>query len=165
MDEIIVKDTTLITSKTDLKGYITYANDDFVFYSGYSIRELIHKNHNIIRHPDMPKAAFKVLWDYIQDDKEFFAFVKNKRKNGGFYWVFTNITPSHNEKGEIIGYYSVRRAPNRKYLGLMSDVYKKVKDYEEKHGLEAGVKELEDIIKGYNMSYNELIFRLQRNEI
>lgn len=165
MKEIIVEDDTLITSKTDLKGFITYANDYFVKYSGYTMRELIYKNHNIIRHPHMPKCAFKVLWDTVQSGKEFFAFVKNRCKDGDYYWVFANITPSYNNQNQIIGYYSVRRKPIRKYLPLMEDLYKKLCEIEKKDGIDAGLEELLRVVNSYNVGYNELIFKLQNDEL
>lgn len=86
--EKILEPNTLITSKTDLKGNIIYANDDFLKYAGYKMNEILYKPHNIVRHPDMPKTVFKCLWDYIQDGKEIFAFVKNKTKQNDYYWVF-----------------------------------------------------------------------------
>ena len=83
--EIKLKDDTLITSKTDLKGIVTYCNKDFLTYSGFSEREILGKPHNIVRHNHMPKAVFKFLWQEIAKGDEFFAFVKNKSKNGGFF--------------------------------------------------------------------------------
>ncbi|WP_297195113.1 PAS domain-containing protein [uncultured Campylobacter sp.] len=160
MKEIVLKDDALITSKTDLKGFITYANDDFARYSGYSLKECLYKNHNIVRHKDMPKTVFKCLWDYIQEGKEIFAFVKNLAKNGDFYWVFANVTPSFNDKNEIINYYSVRRKPNSKAISTVEDLYS-ILLKEEKNGLESGVNKLLEVVNSYNMSYNQLMMHLQ----
>lgn len=166
MQEIIVDKDTLITSKTDLKGFITYANDDFVKYSGYSMKELLHKNHNIIRHPDMPRVAFKILWDYMHAGREYFGFVKNRNKTGAFYWVFANITPSYDESGNVIGYYSVRRSPNRKVLELMSSLYKTLREIESKSGMQEALKAVDGVVAQYKMSsYNELVFRLQEDSL
>lgn len=107
MEEIILEKDALITSKTDLKGNIIYANNDFLKYAGYEVSELLLKPHNIVRHEDMPRTVFKCLWDYIQNGKEIFAFVKNKAKDGRYYWVFANVTASFDEQGNIINYYSV----------------------------------------------------------
>ena len=161
MKEIILDNKALITSKTDLKGDIIYANKDFLQYAGYKVDELLHKPHSIVRHEDMPRTVFKCLWDYIQQGKEIFAFVKNKAKNGDFYWVFANVTASFDENGKIINYYSVRRAPNRKVLPTIEGVYKILMQEEKKGGINAGVKALMNIVSSYNMSYNELIFNLQ----
>lgn len=160
--EKILEPDTLITSKTDLKGDIIYANDDFLKYAGYKMEEILYKPHNIVRHPDMPKTVFKCLWDYIQDGKEIFAFVKNKTKQNDYYWVFTNVTASFDEQGNIINYYSVRRKPKREAISTIEQVYKILLEIEEKDGIKAGVDELVKIINSYGMSYNQLILELQR---
>ncbi|RRS32941.1 MAG: aerotaxis receptor Aer [Epsilonproteobacteria bacterium (ex Lamellibrachia satsuma)] len=98
----------VIVSSTDLKGIITYANRKFCEISAYTKDELTGKNHNIVRHPDMPKAAFQELWDTIQSGKEWTGIVKNLRKDGKYYWVYSHITPIE-EHGEIMGYTAARR--------------------------------------------------------
>ena len=98
-----------IVSKTDLKGIITYANTPFCKLSGYSKEELIGKPHSIVRHPDMPKAAFKDMWDTIQQGKRWRGFVKNLRKDGKYYWVEAVIQPIFDEDENIIGYISARK--------------------------------------------------------
>ncbi|MCW1360533.1 PAS domain-containing protein, partial [Campylobacter jejuni] len=128
---------------------------------GYSMKEVLYKPHNIVRHPDMPKAVFKLLWEYIKNKNEIFAFVKNKTKSGDYYWVFANITVSLNEKGEAINCYSVRRAPNKDALKTISELYKNLVECEQKDGLQASYKKLQDFIASYNISYNQLIFELQ----
>ena len=100
--EICLEDDTLITSKTDVNGYITYCNTDFIKYSKMSEKELLGRPHNIIRHPHMPKIAFKALWDTIKNGKEFFAFVCNLNKEKETYWVFANVTPSLDNNGNRI---------------------------------------------------------------
>ncbi|EAI9865877.1 PAS domain-containing protein [Campylobacter coli] len=163
MEEIFLAKDALITSKTDLKGNIIYANNDFLKYAGYSVGELLSKPHNIVRHEDMPRTVFKCLWDYVQNGKEIFAFVKNKSKDGNFYWVFANVSASFDANGDIINYYSVRRAPNRKSLSIIEEVYKILLEKEQKSGINAGVSALMDIVSSYKMTYNELIFNLQEN--
>ena len=110
--EYFVKEEDFIVSKTDVKGKITYCNQPFLKIVGATQEQLLHKPHNIIRHPDMPRIVFKLLWEHIKAKQEIFAFVKNKSFDGGFYWVFANVTASLGANGEIIGYYSVRRKPN-----------------------------------------------------
>ena len=101
----------IIVTKTDRKGLITYANDVFQRVSGYSEEELIGQQHNIIRHPDMPRCVFKLLWDTIEGGKEIFAYVVNLSKNGNHYWVLAHVTPTFDAGGRIIGYHSNRRKP------------------------------------------------------
>ncbi len=162
MEEIVLSSNALITSKTDLKGNIIYANNDFLKYAGYKVEELLYKPHNIVRHEDMPKTVFKCLWDYIQRGEEIFAFVKNKAKDGRFYWVFANVSASFDAKGNIINYYSVRRAPNRKAIPTIEEVYKVLLEKEKKGGIKLGIETLNEIVNSYKTSYNQLIFNLQK---
>ncbi|MBK1964372.1 energy taxis response protein CetC [Campylobacter novaezeelandiae] len=163
MKEIFLTKDALITSKTDLKGNIIYANDDFSKYAGYEAKEFLGKPHNIVRHQDMPKTVFKCLWDTIQKGEEIFAFVKNKSKNGDYYWVFANVTPSFDSNGKIINYYSVRRAPNRKALPIIESVYNTILEKEKQGGIKAGLEALIEIVSSYNVTYNQLVFDLQEN--
>ena len=101
-------DKNVIFSKTDLKGKITHVSEAFCKISGYKAEELIGKPHNIVRHPDMPQEVFKDLWSTIKSGSKWSGEVKNRKKYGGFYWVFSDIEPEYNHKGELIGYYAVR---------------------------------------------------------
>lgn len=150
-----------IVSKTDLRGKITYCNKIFMRLAKYSEEELIGAPHSIIRHPDMPKIVFKLLWDRVQKKEEIFAFVKNLSRDGGYYWVFANITASLDVNGNIISYYSVRRKPNDEALKVISEVYKTMLGLEKSGGMEASGKYLNDLLKEKNMSYDELISTLQ----
>lgn len=161
--ELILETDTLITSKTDLRGRIIYCNKDFMRYAGLMEHELINQPHNIIRHPDMPKAVFKLLWNYVKNGKEIFAFVKNKSKNNRFYWVFANITPSFDIENNIISYYSVRRKPNPKAIETISKIYAQMQEAEQIEGANAGIRILEDLSKKFNKTYNEIIFDLQKD--
>ncbi len=114
--ERVMRAEDFIVSKTDLTGRITYGNRIFMEYSGYSERELIGTQHNIIRHPDMPRAVFQLLWDTLAKEQEIFAYVKNMSKDGGFYWVFANVTPSYDQNGNVVGYYSVVDAGGKALL-------------------------------------------------
>ena len=107
-EEFLFKDGVIVSS-TDLKGIITYANRTFCDISGYTKKELTGKNHNIVRHPDMPKAAFKDMWDTIKAGNEWTGVVKNLRKDGRYYWVYTHVAPIKDDQGTIIGYTAVRR--------------------------------------------------------
>ena len=162
MQEIKLRDDTLITSKTNLKGDISYANHDFLKYAGYDhIKDVLNKPHNIVRHKDMPKTVFKYLWEYMKNGDEIFAFVKNLAKNSDFYWVFANVTPSKDANGNVIGYYSVRRRPNEKALAIIKELYAKLLELEQKEGVNKACEMLDEYCKGQGKTYNELIFSLQ----
>ena len=168
-NELLLQDNSLITTKTDLKGIITYANHDFIQFSGYDEEELIGANHNIVRHPAMPRIIFKVLWDTIKSGKEINAFVINKNKQNYDYWVYANVTPSFDNNGNIIGYYSVRRKPNRKAIPFISDVYalllKAEKDAKARGDSEmkASASLLEKTLNGLNMDHRIFFITLQKN--
>jgi len=105
--EKIFSNTKLLVSKTDEKGLILFANDDFCEVAGYSIEELIHKPHNIIRHPDMPSWAFEELWETIKKGEPWSGFVKNKTKDNEYYWVFARVFRTYTSDN-IIEYVSIR---------------------------------------------------------
>lgn len=151
-----------IVSKTDTKGKITYCNQIFMNLAEYSEEELLGKPHSIIRHEKMPKAVFKLLWQRIQNKEEIFAFVVNKTKSGNYYWVFANVTASVDERGNIIGYYSVRRQANPDAIKVIEGVYKKMLEVEQKSGVEASTKVLMNLLKEKGVSYDELIISLQK---
>ena len=151
-----------LVSKTDTKGKITYCNIPFAQIVGAKGNELIGKPHNIVRHPDMPRVVFKILWEYVKNKKEVFAYVKNKSFDGSFYWVFANVTASLDQNGNIIGYYSVRRKPNPKALEIIIPLYKQLLEAEKSGGMEASSKLLDNILKEKNKSYDELMNDLQR---
>ena len=119
-----MREDDFIVSKTDLKGRITYGNRVFFEFSGWTEKELLGSQHNIIRHPDMPRGVFKLLWDAIRDKRECNAYVKNMAKDGSFYWVFANVTPSLDSAGNIIGYFSVRRKPKAAAVKNVTDLYR-----------------------------------------
>lgn len=156
-----MKEDDFIVSKTDLKGRITYVNKIFIDMAEYTEAELLGKPHSIVRHPDMPKAVFKLLWDMVQNKEEIFAFVINKTKNNNAYWVYANVTPSFDERGNPIGYYSVRRKPNPKALEIIKPLYKQMLDAERSGGVSAGTKVLTDLLDEKGVSYNELIIDIQ----
>ena len=156
----------LIVSKTDLKGRITYANQTFCKTAGYTEAELLGAPHSIVRHPDMPRAVFKLLWDTIMDGKEIFAYVKNMAKNGNYYWVFAHVTPSFDKDRNIIGFHSNRRVPDPKIVkDTIAPIYAAVLREEQKHQngqmeLAAGFEFLVNFLKSQNTTYDALIFSL-----
>ena len=112
-----------IVSETDLKGNITYANRQFCAISGYALDELLHQPHNIIRRPDMPKAAFQQMWNDIQRGKEWHGYVKNLRKDGRYYWVDSHISPIYDSDNRLIGYMAARGLPERKNIEQVMEHY------------------------------------------
>jgi PAS domain S-box-containing protein len=157
----------LIVSKTDLKGRITYANGLFCRMAGYRESELLGQPHSIIRHPDMPRSVFRLLWDTIEARREIFAFVKNMASNGDHYWVFAHVTPSFNAQGDMTGYHSNRRVPDRKMIETaIIPLYAEVLKVERAHAngkeaVAAGYKALTDFVASQKVAYEELIFSLQ----
>ena len=125
--EVPLKDDTLIVSKTDLKGQITYINKDVLDISGFTEAELIGQSHNIVRHPDMPPEAFEDLWRDLKAGRPWTGYVKNRCKNGDYYWVLATATPIR-EGGQIVGYMSVRRKATREAVAAVDAAYKLFRD-------------------------------------
>lgn len=124
--EVRLSADTMIVSETDAKGNIIFANRDFCKIAGYSIEELVGKPHNIVRHPDMPTAAFADLWKTIQAGNIWNGIVKNKTKNGGYYWVNATAYVSKDEKGNL-RYVSVRIKPTEQEIEDAINLYKTLK--------------------------------------
>jgi aerotaxis receptor len=120
--EVEFPDNTNILSTTDLKGQVTYVNQDFITICGFSQDELLGKNHNIVRHPDMPPAAFQSLWDTVQTGNSWMGIVKNRCKNGDHYWVSAYVTPI-TEDGKVVEYQSVRTRPEPEQIARASQLY------------------------------------------
>jgi len=157
-----MKENDFIVSKTDTKGRLTYVNEIFMTMAEYTESELLGKPHNIVRHPDMPRAVFKLLWSRIQNKEEIFAYVQNKTKNGNSYWVLANVTASVDTRNNIIGYYSVRRKPKASALELIKPLYTKMLQAERSGGMAAGEKVLNDLLDKEGVSYDEFIISLQK---
>lgn len=162
--ERVMREDDFIVSMTDTKGRILYGNRIFIEFSGYSESELIGSQHNIIRHPDMPRAVFKLLWDKIQGSNECFAYVKNMSRDGGFYWVFANVTPTFDVNGRITGYLSVRRKPKISGIQAVTGLYAAMLEAEQQagaaHAIAASSKLLEDFLNEKGVSYDELVLAI-----
>lgn len=163
--EHVLGDEELIVSKTDLKGRITYANDVFVRMARYPAAELIGAPHSIIRHPDMPRCVFKLLWDTIEAKQEIFAYVVNLAGDGSHYWVFAHVTPTFDGRGDIIGYHSNRRKPERDAVERIVPIYKLLCEEEARHanakeGLRAGYRLMIDYLKQQGVAYDEFVLSL-----
>ncbi|WP_198953755.1 PAS domain-containing protein [Rhodopirellula sp. MGV] len=158
-------ESEIIVSKTDLKGIITYANHVFTRVSGFKEAELLGRPHNIIRHPEMPRCVFKLLWDVISQGNEIFAYVINLCKNGDHYWVLAHVTPSFDNSGKIISYHSSRRKPDPKKVAKVVPIYKALLECEGKHadwrqGMVASTEMLLQHLDEAGMQYDEFVFSL-----
>ncbi len=163
--EVFFEPNDIIVSKTNKQGHITYANDVFLDIAGYTEEEVLGKPHSVIRHPDMPRCIFKALWESIQGGQEIFAYVMNRAKNGDHYWVLAHVTPSVSASGEVVGYHSNRRVPNRTSLeGTIIPLYQKLLQIEaaggRKQGLEDSSAHLAGLLKEKGMSLNEFSLSL-----
>ena len=124
MKEYVLKNDDFLVSQTDDKGIIIFANDDFCKIAGYTIEELVGKPHNVVRHNDMPKAAFKDLWTTVKKGKTWSGYVKNSTKNGGSYWVFATVFPKYDSKTNERSYISCRRKPSADEIQDAKNLYK-----------------------------------------
>lgn len=162
-DEKTFSQSDILVSKTDTKGIITYANSHFVNISGFSEEELLGQPHNLTRHPKMPKLIFKLLWTELKKGNEINAYVVNLAKDGGYYWVYANVTPSFDVANNIIGYHSTRRRPNRRALKVIEPIYDKLRRHEVVGGVHESQQILESFLKSEGVDYDEFIFRLQHS--
>lgn len=162
--EVVMSDQDFIVSKTDLTGRITYANRIFMKIAGYAENELLNVQHNIIRHPDMPRGVFRLLWNVIESGDECFAYVKNMAKSGDFYWVFANVTVDYDSSGRPMGYFSVRRKPSREGIEAITPVYQEMMRIEQQAGPrdapDASMNWLADVLKSKGTTYEEFIHTL-----
>ena len=163
--EHVMRDDQLIVSKTDLKGRITHFNQDFVDISGFSEQELLGAPQNIIRHPDMPRSVFALLWEAIQNGREMFAYIKNMTKRGDHYWVLAHVTPSRDAEGRLIGFHSNRRVPGRKAVERIEQLYDDLRRAEAaapgpREAIAAGQSALERALSAAGKTYNQFVFSL-----
>jgi PAS domain S-box-containing protein len=155
----------IIVSKTDLTGRMTYVNKVFARLAQYPVKSLIGAPHSLIRHPDMPRSVFKLLWDRIASNNEIFAYVINMAKSGDHYWVFANVTPSWDEHGKIAGYHSNRRKPEPGRIEKIKPIYDKLLAEERrfddrKQGMESAFAMLTGMLQEKGLSYDEFILTL-----
>jgi PAS domain S-box-containing protein len=147
-EEIKLDPKRYIVSETDEKGKITYCNDYFMEVSGYSKEELIGQPHSIVRHPDMPKVVFKLLWETISQGKNINAVVKNLAKDGRYYWIFTEFEiRKDTDTGKVIGYHASRKTISKHVIEIITDLYTKLLEIEKSSGVEASQKYLISFLK------------------
>lgn len=160
----------IIVSKTNTNGIITYTNDVFVRVSGYREDELVGAPHSLIRHPDMPRSVFRLLWDVIEKRDEIFAYVVNMARNGDHYWVLAHVTPSYAADGRVVGYHSNRRVPSRRAVDAIRPVYAALLAEERKHerkvdGIAAATAVLTSTLRSLGQSYEEFVWGLTNADL
>jgi PAS domain S-box-containing protein len=155
----------IIVSKTDLRGVITYANDVFLRVSGFTEDEVAGRAHNLVRHPDMPRAVFRLMWTAIEAGQEIFAYIVNLAADGGHYWVFAHVTPSVDLSGRVVGYHSNRRWVEPEIAAEVAALYAVVSAAERREtrtpaAIEAGVAAVRAILADRGQSYDEFVWSL-----
>jgi len=160
--ETYLKPNDLIISRSNLQGSIIQCNNLLASLSGWTKEELLGSNHNLLRHPEMPKVLFKIIWDAIIAKKEFYGYIKNIRKDGGFYWTFAYITADINDSGNITGYTSYRRFAPNFTIEAIEPIYKILTKAEDQGGLDVSEPLFKEYLKktGFG-SYDKLIVDLQ----
>ncbi|WP_281980103.1 PAS domain-containing protein [Tenacibaculum mesophilum] len=165
-EEVQWDKTKTIVSKTDVYGTILYANDVFSNTCEYSTIELVGEPHNIIRHPDMPKVAFKVLWDALKKGENFHAIVKNLTRTGRYYWVITDFIIDKDEEGKIVGYTARRKAVPDGVVKKIEPIYKTLLDIEKLKGEKASEMYFDAYLKEeVGKTYNEFVVDLFNEEL
>lgn len=159
------RDDEIIVSKTDPKGRIIYANSVFLRVSRYAAKDILGQPHSIIRHPDMPRCVFKLLWDTIEAKGEIFAYVLNMAANGDHYWVFAHVTPSFDSNGAIIGYHSNRRKADPAQIAKIEPLYKSLlveerRSEDRKLGMKKSEDQLFATLRAKGIAYDEFVFSL-----
>lgn len=163
--EIKLNPKRYIVSKTDAKGIIEYGNDYFVEISGYKESELLGKPHSIVRHPDMPKVVFKMMWDRINKGQNIMAVVKNMAKDGSYYWVVTEFEPKIDPiSNEIISHTAFRKAAPQKAIDTMAPIYAKLLEIEKEGGMAASEKYLRGLLEEKNTTYDKFVDELVENK-
>ncbi|OAN49977.1 PAS domain-containing protein [Magnetospirillum moscoviense] len=155
----------IIVSKTDTTGRIIYANEVFLRMAGFTEAEILGKPHSIIRHPEMPRCVFKLLWDTINTGAEIFAYVVNRSKNGDHYWVLAHVTPTFDAAGKIVSFHSNRRTPRPEAVAKAAALYAELRAIENGHsdrkaGLQASFSAMLSKLEGLGVPYDEFVFAL-----
>ncbi len=164
-EEIVLDPKRYIVSETDEKGKITFCNDYFMEVSGYSKEELIGKPHSIVRHPDMPKVVFKLLWETISAGKNINALVKNLAKDGRYYWIFTEFEIRRDtDTGKIIGYHAARKSISKHVIEIINDLYKKLLEIEKNDSIDAAQTYLINFLKekGDDIEFSNIMEEIHR---
>ncbi len=164
-EEVIMGDEEFIVSKTDLRGNIVYANRTFMRIASYPEAKVLGNPHSMMRHPDMPKGVFKLLWQTIKKGDEFFGFVKNICSDGRYYWVFANVTPAFDQHGKASGYLSVRRKPPISAINIIKPLYQKMLQIEksgssDKVAEQKSIEYLQNELDKLQLNYQKFVIDL-----
>jgi len=159
-EEINISSKRIIVSKTDTYGRILYVNDCFCDVTGYEPNEVMGVAHSILRHPDMPRAIFYLMWKTIQRGDNITAVVKNLAKSGKYYWVTTDFEIHRDDMGQIESYIAFRRAASSKAIDAVEDLYARLLLIEKKHGMEASLVYLNGYLNERHTTYPELMDRV-----
>lgn len=145
-----------IVSKTDTEGVIEYANDYFIEVSGYKETELVGEPHSIVRHPDMPKIIFKIMWDRLEEGKNIYAIVKNRAKDGRYYWIITDFEANLDKvTNKPISYVAYRQSASDKIVAEIEPLYQKLIEIEKTSGVESSEKYLNGYLEEKGKSYDD----------
>ena len=156
-EEILIADEAVLISVTNPKGVITEVNKVFKQTAGYSEEELIGAPHNLIRHPDVPRVMFKIVWEHIKERENVMALVKNLAKDGRYYWILTDFVTEVNADREILNYTAYRRPICKDVQNAITPLYTALSAIEAVSGIAASEKFLNEFLENKEMSYDELI--------
>lgn len=164
-EEIKLNHKKYIVSKTDLRGVITYGNDYFTEISGYKESELVGQPHNILRHPDMPRVIFKHVWDSISIGQPIMGIIKNRAKDGRYYWIVSEFEPKRDKlDNKIIGYNAFRKAATEKAVKAIEPIYAKLLEIEKVSGIKGSGDYLAGFLEEQGKTYDEFINELVGNK-
>jgi PAS domain S-box-containing protein len=162
--EHLLQPDEYIISTANSRGRITSVNEVLIRCSGYSRKELINAPHSIIRHPDVPRALFWMMYESLREGEDFYGYIKNLRKDGGYYWVFAHVRPEHDSNGNVCAYRSVRRAPRRSAVSTIVDLYQQMLAAQQtvstKFAIPAGLSVLKRYLGDRGLSYEQFIARI-----
>ena len=155
--EVVFSKKKFIVSKTDTKGKITFVNKNFCDVSGYTATELIGVEHNVLRHPDMPKAIFYMIWKSLNSGREISAIIKNLSKSGKYYWLITDFSVERDSKGALKTFTSFNRIAPDYIREVIEELYSEMLLAEKRGGIEWSLHYLEKFLEQRNMSYNDFL--------
>jgi len=159
-EEIKFSKKKFIVSKTDTKGKIIFVNKNFCDISGYTEDELIGAPHNIVRHPDVPRAVFYLIWDKLLSGRAISGVIKNLAKSGKYYWVIADLEPKFDRDGNIVSLTAFRRSAPQYVIDTMEELYRTMLTIEKKHGMKQSIEYLEGFLEERGVTYDEFIAEL-----
>ena len=158
--EVVLNENALLISVTDTRGVIEYCNEDFVDASGYEEYELVGAGHNIVRHPDMPRVIFKKMWGRLENNQNMVAVVKNMSKTGRYYWIVTDFVVKEDDRGQVESYKALRKPAPKNAVETVEPLYRKLREIEDKNGIEASEKFLKGFLDAKECSYDSFVEKL-----